>query len=247
MEDMRTAGAIPAAAGSTAKAGESSISGFIDMGGEFINGMIDQAASAVATAASAAATAGTMGAGGGPMAGQAAGSAAQFAIGLGTNAAKRGVTYGADMLGIGVDALLQQLTPFGQPRWLSQDYTGFVPQQAIAGALGDLMSQGAQQAVGQHGTMQGAAPGPIDNLVGSLDDPNRTVHGVGGFPGPGMVSDSATSFLSSELAQQDVTAPNQQPIFKVDNIYTTDAESVGRELTRRGRLAQMQYTGRPGP
>lgn len=247
MEDMRTAGAIPAAAGSTAKAGESSISGFIDMGGEFINGMIDQAASAVATAASAAATAGTMGAGGGPMAGQAAGSAAQFAIGLGTNAAKRGVTYGADMLGIGVDALLQQLTPFGQPRWLSQDYTGFVPQQAIAGALGDLMSQGAQQAVGQHGGMQGAPPGPIDNLVGSLEDPNRAVHGVGGFPGPGMVSDSATSFLSSELAQQDVTAPNQQPIFKVDNIYTTDAESVGRELTRRGRLAQMQYTGRPGP
>jgi hypothetical protein len=31
----------------------------------------------------------------------------------------------------------------------------------------------------------------------------------------------------------------------VDNIYTTDAESVGRELTKRGQLAQMQYTGRP--
>lgn len=243
MEDMRTAGAIPAAAGSTAKAGESSIAGAIDMGGEFINGMIDQAASAAATAVSAAATAGSFGAGG-----QAAGPAASFAIGLGANAAKRGVTWGADMLGIGADSLLQQLTPFGQPRWLSQDYTGFVPQQAITGALGDLMSQGAQQAVGAtHGGMQGAAPGPIDNLVGSLDDPNRAVHGVGGFPGPGMVSDSATSFLSSELAQQDVTAPNQQPIFKVDNIYTTDAESVGRELTRRGRLAQMQYTGRPGP
>lgn len=250
LEDMRTAGAIPAAAGSTAKAGESSIASAIDMGGEFVNGLIDQAASAAATAASAAVAGGTMGAGavGGS---QAAGAATQFAIGMGTNAAKRGVTYGFDMLGIGADSILQQITPFGQPRWLSQDYTGFMPQQAITGALGELMSGGAQQALGQvdpntmqHGTGMGGNPGPIDNLVGSID----TQAGVmGGAPGPGMFENSANSFLSTELAAPEAPAPNAQPIFKVDNIYTSDAEGVGRELTKRGRLQQMQYTGRPGP
>jgi hypothetical protein len=248
LEDMRTAGAIPAAAGSTAKAGESSIASAIDMGGELINGLIDQAASAAATAASAAVAGGTMGAG--AMGGsQAAGAATQFAIGMGTNAAKRGVTYGFDMLGIGADSLMQQLTPFGQPRWLNQDYTGFMPQQAITGALGDLMSGGAQQALDPntltHGGAQGAEPGPIDNLVGSLAGPDTTVPGA--MPGPGMFENSANSFLSTELAAPDAPAPNAQPIFKVDNIYTSDAEGVGRELTKRGRLQQMQYTGRPGP
>lgn len=248
LEDMRTAGAIPAAAGSTAKAGESSIASAIDMGGELINGLIDQAASAAATAASAAVAGGTMGAG--AMGGsQAAGAATQFAIGMGTNAAKRGVTYGFDMLGIGADSLMQQLTPFGQPRWLSQDYTGFMPQQAITGALGELMSGGAQQALDPntltHGATQGAEPGPIDNLVGSLNGPDTTVPGA--MPGPAMFENSANSFLSTELAAPEAPAPNAQPIFKVDNIYTSDAEGVGRELTKRGRLQQMQYTGRPGP
>jgi tape measure domain-containing protein len=246
LEDMRTAGAIPAGAGSTAKAGTSAIAGAIDMGGEVINGIIDQAASAVSTAASAAAMAGSFGAAG-PEGGMAAGSAAQFAIGLGTNAAKRGVTYGFDLLGIGADSLLQQLTPFGQPRWLNQDYTGFMPKQAITGALGNLMSGGAQQAADpagsllnpktkEHGTMMGAAPGPIDNLMGNMSPAS---------PSP-MISD-ANSFLSTQPLAAEAPAPNQQPIFKVDNIYTQDVDSLGRELNKQGRLAQMQYTNRPGP
>jgi hypothetical protein len=246
LQDMRTAGAIPAGAGSTAKAGTSAIAGAIDMGGEVINGIIDQAASAVSTAASAAAMAGSFGAAG-PEGGMAAGSAAQFAIGLGTNAAKRGVTYGFDLLGIGADSLLQQLTPFGQPRWLNQDYTGFMPKQAITGALGNLMSGGAQQAADpagsllnpktkEHGTMMGAAPGPIDNLMGNMSPAS---------PSP-MISD-ANSFLSTQSLAAEAPAPNQQPIFKVDNIYTQDVDSLGRELNKQGRLAQMQYTNRPGP
>jgi len=36
-------------------------------------------------------------------------------------------------------------------------------------------------------------------------------------------------------------------MFKVDNIYTQDVDSLGRELNKQGRLAQMQYTNRPGP
>ena len=241
LEDMRTAGAIPAAAGSTAKAGESTLSKGIDIGGEIINGLIDQAASAASQAASIGVTAGTMGAG--AAAGPAAGAAASTAISMGTSAAKRGVTFGFDMLGIGADALLQQLTPFGQPRWLSQDPSAFVPQQAIGGALGDLMSGGAQQAAGAtvdpntmtHGDATGAAPGPIDNLMGSIDTAAP----------PSPMGLDANSFLSTELAAPEAPPPNQPPMFKVDNIYTTDAESVGRELTKRGQLAQMQYTGRP--
>lgn len=240
LEDMRTAGAMPAAAGNTSPVGGSTISSFIDMGGEFINGIIDQAASAAATAASAAAMGASSGAAG-PVGGQAAGAAAGTAIGLGTDAAKRGVSFGFDLLGIGVDSILEQLTPFGQPRFLNQDVSGFVPQQAITGALGNLMSGGAEQAMGldpnttQHGTT-GQPPGPIDSLMGSLGPQT---------PQP-MIGDSQ-SFLNTQLAAPEAAPPGQQPMFKVDNIYTTDAESVGRELSRRGRLAQMQYTNRPGP
>lgn len=240
LEDMRTAGAMPAAAGNTSPVGGSTISSFIDMGGEFINGIIDQAASAAATAASGAAMAGSFGTAG-PVGGQAAGAAAGTAIGLGTDAAKRGVSFGFDLLGIGVDSILEQLTPFGQPRFLNQDVSGFVPQQAITGALGNLMSGGAEQAMGldpnttQHGTT-GQPPGPIDSLMGSLGPQT---------PQP-MIGDSQ-SFLNTQLAAPEAAPPGQQPMFKVDNIYTTDAESVGRELSRRGRLAQMQYTNRPGP
>jgi hypothetical protein len=245
LEDMRTAGAMPAAAGSTAEAGTSTLSKGIDIGGEVINGIIDQAASAAATAASAAATVGTMGAG--AAAGPGAGAAAAAAIGLGANAAKRGVTYGFDMLGIGADALLQQITPFGMPRWLSQDPSAFMPQQAITGALGNVMGGGAQKAAAQtqgtgvdpnttdHGTGNGLPPGPIDNLVGNVN--------MAAPPQPAV--SNANSFLSTELSAPDAPPPDQPPMFKVDNIYTTDAESVGRELSKRGQLAQMQYTGRP--
>ena len=240
LEDMRTAGAMPAAAGNTSPVGGSTISSFIDMGGEFINGIIDQAASAAATAASGAAMAGSFGAAG-PVGGEVAGSAAGTAVGLGTDAAKRGISFGFDLLGIGVDSILEQLTPFGQPRFLNQDVSGFVPQQQITGALGNLMGGGAEQAMGldpnttQHGTT-GQPPGPIDSLMGSLGPQT---------PQP-MIGDSQ-SFLNTQLAAPEAAPPGQQPMFKVDNIYTTDAESVGRELSRRGRLAQMQYTNRPGP
>ena len=261
LKDMRTAGAIPAAAGSTAKAGTSGVAAAIGMGGEIINGIIDQAASAVSSAASAAAMAGSMGSAAGPEGSQAAGAAAQFAIGLASNTAKRGVKYGFDLLGIGADSLLQQLTPFGQPRWLNQDYTGFMPKEQITSALGNLMSGGANQAAGtvdpnttEHGTGAGAAPGatpgPLEQMGQSIFDgfskaiPSGSVEPVPPTP---MVSD-ANSFLSTQLAAPATPPPpGQQPIFKVDNIYTQDVDSLGRELNKQGRLAQMQYTNRPGP
>ena len=129
MGGSRTEGYIPAGAGSTAVAGESFMSGIYNMGAEVINGIIDQAASAASSAAGMALTAGTFGAGaaGAP----AASAATAAAIGMGTQAAKRGVEYGAQMLGIGTDALIEQLTPFGAPRILSTDPTAFMPQQAL--------------------------------------------------------------------------------------------------------------------
>jgi hypothetical protein len=261
LKDMRTAGAIPAAAGSTAKAGTSGVASLIGMGGEVINGIIDQAASAVSTAASAAATGASMGAAG-PAGGEAAGAASQFAIGLASNTAKRGVKYGFDLLGIGADSLLQQLTPFGQPRWLNQDYTGFVPKEQITTALGNLMTGGAKKPdstvdpnTTEHGTSGGAepgaaVPGPLETLGQQIFDgfskalPSGPIEPVAPTP---MVGD-ANSFLSTQLAApSSPPPPGQQPIFKVDNIYTQDVDSLGRELNKQGRLAQMQYTNRPGP
>lgn len=240
LEDMRTKGAIPAAAGSTAKAGESSIAKGIAMGGEFINGLIDQAASAASTAAAAAAAAGTMGAGAGPGGSQAAAMATQFLISAGTNAAKRSVQYGFQLGGIGVDSVLQQLTPFGMPRWLTQDYSGFMPQWDSQGALGDLMSAGAQNAVDpnttQHGTGQGAAPGPSPSAMGPAE-----------LAPPDLFQNNANDFLSTELQQVEAPAPDAQPVYKIDNVYTQDVDQFGRELAKQGRLASMQYTGRPGP
>ena len=259
LKDMRTAGAMPAAAGNTAPVGGSALSGIIDMGGEIINGVIDQAASAVSTAASAAAMAGSVGAAG-PVGGEAAGAASQFAIGLASDTAKRGISYGFDLLGIGVDSLLEQLTPFGQPRLLNQDVSGFVPQEAISGALKNLMTGGANKAAGnvdpnttEHGTAQGAepgaVPGPLENFGQQIFEGFSKVLPSGPIEPvtPTAMVGETDSFLSTQLTATDAPPPGQQPIFKIDNVYTQDVDSLGRELNKRGRLAQIQYTNRPGP
>lgn len=190
----RTEGYIPAAAGSTGTAGTSFASGLLNMGAEAVNGLIDQAASAAATAASAAATAGSFGAGG-----QAAGPAAAAAIGLGANAAKRGVSWGFQMAGIGVDALVEQLFPFGAPRWLGYDYTGFVPQlQNQSAATTTLEKAEAQKSAvdpntKEHGKGLGAAPGPelpgapvqAGQMPGSGAPGTQTQAQPGALPGVG--------------------------------------------------------------
>jgi hypothetical protein len=188
---MRTGGYIPAAAGNTSVAGESFLSGLYGMGAEVINGLIDQAASAAATAASSAAAAGvaggTMGAGaaGAPAAGAAASAAAQFAIGLGTQAAKRGVDYGAQMLGIGTDALIEQLTPFGAPRILTTDPTGFMPQQLLSQAMGKMLQPGqmmpGQQTPGQQVPGQPGQP-PLPGMA-PLPGATPGHDGTGAAPG----------------------------------------------------------------
>lgn len=223
----RTEGYIPAGAGNTSVAGTSFMSGIYNMGAEAINGLIDQAASAAATAASAAATAGSFGAGG-----QAAGPAAAFAIGLGANAAKRGVSYGAQMLGIGTDALIEQLTPFGAPRWLSTDPTAFMPQGLMSAATttAEQMQQpGAQpQAAGQQpvGVHQGtgAPPGPATPPAAGQGTPTPPAP-------PGPTPPGPAAGQQPPLAEQN---PDWwRNMFSFDNGGVLEPGMVGKNFTNR--------------
>jgi len=211
----RTEGYIPAAAGGSGTAGKSFASGLFDMGAEAINGLIDQAASAAATAASAGVTAGTLGAG--APAGPAAGAAAQLAIGMGTQAAKRGVQYGADMLGIGVDSLAEIVSPFGVPRFFETDPTGFMPNFDVTPAAtttAEELSNGVDPNTTQHGQAAGAPPGPVApqaNLVA---------------PNP-----------------EDLQA--QPPGLTIGSINGMNPEDIVPEALRLQRLNALQYQGRP--
>lgn len=220
----RTEGYIPAGAGNTSVAGTSFVSGLYNMGAEAINGLIDQAASAAATAASAAATAGSFGAGG-----QAAGPAAAFAIGLGANAAKRGVSYGFQMLGIGTDALIEQLTPFGAPRWLSTDPTAFMPQGLMSAATttSEQMQQGQQP--------PGAPPMPPPGVhPGTGAPPGPPPPGMGGPtpPAPAQGPGAPTPPLPAP------TQPPQQQewwrnIFSFDQGGVLEPGMVGKNFSSR--------------
>lgn len=213
----RTEGYIPAGAGNASVAGTSFMSGIYNMGAEAINGLIDQAASAAATAASAAATAGSFGAGG-----QAAGPAAAFAIGMGANAAKRGVSYGAQMLGIGTDALIEQLTPFGAPRWLSTDPTAFMPQGLTSAATTSLeqMMQGGDQP-------QAAGQQPVGH------------QGSGAPPGPAVPQANLAPQNPEDLQ------PAEGGITINGGINGMAPDQVGNELLKVQRYNALQYQGRP--
>jgi tape measure domain-containing protein len=163
----RTEGYIPAAAGSTGVAGTSFASSLLNLGSQAVQGIIDQAASAASAAASAAGNAFAPGSGG----------AASAGISLAAGLAKRGVAYGFQMAGIGTDALIEQLFPFGAPRWLGYDYTGFMPQLEAIPAL----TTSLEQAVAQQGQGQGTAP-PMP--PGTEHLPPGAQPGVPPLPGP---------------------------------------------------------------
>lgn len=155
----RTEGLIPAGAGGGGQAGTSFLSGVIGMGGDMLKGLIDQAASAAATGVSAGITAGTFGAG--APAAPAAGKAAASAIGLGTEAAKRGIDWATQMMGIGVDSLAEILMPFGVPRFFQTDPTQFMPQlpgQAAAVTTGEKAEDGEAGGPVQPGQLPGQQP-----------------------------------------------------------------------------------------
>jgi tape measure domain-containing protein len=146
MDFVRSLGFVPASAGNTGVAGTSSLANFIGMGNEVVGGLIDTgtnlAQMAVSAAITGAAAAGSFGAG--AAAAPAASAAAGYGIQLLGNTAKRLSSYGFQMAGIGADALMEQLSPFGMPRWLGYDYGNFMPQIGIQeAALSTVEKMGA--------------------------------------------------------------------------------------------------------
>jgi hypothetical protein len=144
---QRTEGYMPAAAASNAQgvAGTSSLAGLLDLGNQAAAGLIDSGAQA----ATAAAAIGGFGAGG-----AAAGPAIQMGAALG----KRAVSYGFQALSIGADAAIEQLFPFGAPRWIGYDYTQFAPNlniSKIGVTTGEKAVESALQAQGVDGPPQG--------------------------------------------------------------------------------------------
>lgn len=203
----RTEGFTPAAASSGGVAGTSMVSKLLNMGAEAANGAIDMAAQAATMAASA----GTMGAGG---------AAAGAGIQIGSAMAKRGVSYGFQMAGIGADALIEQLFPFGAPRWIGYDYTAFAPGGG-----------------GQVGITTGEKATNMEQGVEGAQDPSAPM-GVQAPPDPGL---AAASNMGVD-ALQPVASP---PLVNIGSINGVNPNDVGKIITDRQRLAQMQYGGRP--
>lgn len=199
----RTQGYVPAGAGGGGAAGTSLWSGAMQMGAQAVNGLIDQAASAASTAISAAATAGSFGAGG-----QAAGSASSFLIGIGTQAAKRGVQYGFQMAGIGGDALTEILMPFGVPRFFQTDPSQFMPQ--LPGKAAAVTT--GEKAVGQQNGLATPSPsGPVQ--PGQM--PGQQVVGAPApiaTPGTGDLKPAPSPMQGLSASQpQGPPAPTPQP------------------------------------
>lgn len=143
MDFVRSLGFVPASAGNTGVAGTSSLSGFINMGNEVVGGLIDTgtnlAQMAVSAAITGAAAAGSFGAA--APAAPAASAAASYGIQLAGTQAKRLSAYGFQLAGIGADALMEQMSPFGMPRFLGYDYTNFAPQIGIQEAALSTVEQ----------------------------------------------------------------------------------------------------------
>lgn len=152
----RSEGFVPVAASNTGVAGTSMVSSLLNMGSEAIGGVIDMGAQAASMAASAAMAAGTFGA-----SAAGGGQAASAGIQIAADIAKRGVSYGFQMAGIGADALISQLFPFGAPRWLGYDYTAFAPSMGGMGTGITTLEKAQNQAAGQ-GVPGQEAGGPVN-------------------------------------------------------------------------------------
>ena len=191
LDAMRTAGFVPAAAGQQTVAGTSFVAGMLNLGNEAVGGLIDAGAAAAQQAASMAAAAGTFGAGG-----QAGGAAAGIGIQMAANEAKRAATYGFQLASIGADALIEQMFPFGAPRWIGYDYTKFMPhinvgsiattsvEKAMAAQQGKTLGPGQQPggpvAPGQLPGMAGpGAPSPKFGEHTRVPAPEGTPPGLG--------------------------------------------------------------------
>lgn len=198
-EFVRSLGFIPASAGNTGVAGTSSLAQFIGMGNDIVGGLIDTGTSLAQTAVSAAITTGLAGStfGGGAAAAPFANAAANYGIQLLGNQAKRLSAYGFQMAGIGADALMEQLSPFGMPRWLGYDYANFMPQIGIQeAALSTVEKLGADAINKQMGSTgvnvppeprapdAGVNTAPSGPSAATSSPPAPWLGGAGDFPRP---------------------------------------------------------------
>ena len=230
-QPTRTEGYMPSGAGGGGKAGESLFSSFLGMGADVINGLIDQAASAASQAAAAGIAGGTMGAG--APAAPAAAAATDFAIGMGTQAAKRGVDYGFQMAGIGIDAAAEILNPFGMPRLWSTDPMAFVPNFDIAPAAVTTAEEGTQA---HEGT--GEQPGPVQ----PEQPPYMSAPSIQDEWG----SMTATPAGLAAAAPDPANFAGSNPQFNTTvNATVKDVAELDRTLADRRRLETMRYAGRP--
>jgi hypothetical protein len=230
----RTEGYIPAGAGSSGQAGTSFASGLYGMAASAINALIDQAASAASSAAGMGVNMIAPGAGG------AASGAASAAIGLGTQAAKRGVDYGFQMAGIWTDALAEILLPFGVPRLFNTDVTGFMPQFTPVAAAQTTGEKAEAQQEPHEGT--GAPPGPgpggpvqPGQLAGAqpVAPPVQKAQPGGIAPGPAPINPGgpSTPWIKPKTAQPG--APNIAPWDK--------------QILQQGGVNLKQYAKPPAP
>jgi len=218
---LRTAGFVPTNAGNTGVAGTSSLAAILNMGNQAIGGLIDTGASLAQMAVQAGITAGTFGAG--AAAGPAAGAAAGFGIQLGATELKRGVSYGFQMASIGADSLIEQIFPFGAPRWLGYDYTQFAPQlniqQAMTSSVEKAGGQAINQAFGLDQNGQKIAPGAQPQPGGA--PAGGVPHGPQGPPPPS----APDPFGTHGPAPGPTTAPlPQDDILAQLGVYDTGGE-----------------------
>lgn len=227
---LRTQGLIPAGAGASGQMGTSFASGLYGLAASVINNVIDQAAQAaiqgVSMAAAGAAAGGSMGAGApaAPAAGAAAGEAAQFAIGIGADLAKQGVSYGFQMAGIWTDAVPEILLPFGVPRFFSTDAAQFIPQ---------IPNMPTAQTTGEKALQPGAdAGGPVqpNQLPGMQPFGPTVTQNKPGQPGPAPLPipglGTVTKSLMPVPGVNVVTPAVGQPAPGAANVHTTGIPQI---------------------
>ncbi|WP_094359903.1 lytic transglycosylase domain-containing protein [Mycobacterium marinum] len=168
---MRTMGYLPAAGSAGGVAGTSSLARLFGLGNEVTSGLIDTGASAAEMAINlgiqAAAAGGSFGAG--AAAGPAASMAASYGVQLAATEAKRAASYGWQLGAIWSDAAVEQLFPFGAPRWIGYDYTQFLPQLNISQIGTTTVEKAIQQAGGAGAqALKQAGAGPYPDAGGPV-------------------------------------------------------------------------------
>jgi hypothetical protein len=217
----RLAGFIPQASKANKVSGTSNLSRIWMAAGDVVNGIIEMAGSAASSAIGMAATAGSMG-----MGGQAGGAAASLAIGLGTEAAKRTVSYWYQMAGIGTDALVEQIMPFGAPAFMGFD------------SAGDGMSV--------NGLIQGEKKKRQDTGVGVFDTGGVLPAGGGAVNMSKQPEAILTKQQWDAMSANGGAAQGRRGSVNIENVQVSDVNEMSKSIDRRQKLAGMQYTGRPG-